>query len=81
MSGSCSECVHWQKSSQVSDRGDCRRYPPQLFGINASKFFPTEHADQLDYTLATRTHYPVTMCDDFCGEFTRQTSSQPRQKD
>lgn len=60
----CDDCKFWLKFETESAKdGQCRRMPPQNVGESTWK------QSEYVYIIEAETLWPVTTCDDWCGEF------------
>jgi len=65
MPSRCSRCRFWERVHAESDVGHCRRFPPQ-----ASDIEPTEDSPP---GLAIIHDWPLTLANNWCGEFLSRT--------
>ena len=63
--GTCDVCGYWEfikfENVPAEKWGPCHRYPPKIRGNSKS---------------ANDTHFPLTLGDDWCGEFKQATEAQ-----
>jgi hypothetical protein len=71
----CSQCNFWKVHAKA-DRGDCRRYPPQIQPALLAQAMERERFHSGDYQtistsddVAQASVWPITKPDHGCGEF------------
>lgn len=76
----CETCRFWNQGTDEDDPnyGDCRRHPPTintrlatLYSLQELDFFKNEPETEFDtpHWLAIRGVFPLTLSDDWCGEY------------
>lgn len=63
MTDVCKTCRFWQARTWTSERGACRRYPPQ-FSVSSSHDRDSERDE-----VESNSCFPSTDHDDWCGEY------------